>query len=284
MSVKPLDQTAVNGMLKEREKASHKGVFGSLLCLVGSDRYRGAATLAARGALMCGAGLIAVASSEKALAAVAANMPEAILFDTKSDLAAALVFAKKSTAMVIGSGLTDALETESLVSRFIMKSDCPLVIDADGINMLCSNIELLKELKGRQVILTPHIGEFSRLTGKTADEIMKDRAGAARDYAREHSLCVVLKSDRTVVAFANGEAFENTLGNSGLAKGGSGDLLSGIIGSIAAMGYGVKEAALLGVFIHSRAADLCAELMPKHSMSPCAVAEFIPTAISELLP
>lgn len=278
-----LDYSAVKGLLREREEKSHKGSFGRLLCLVGSDRYRGAAVLCAKGALMCGAGLTAVLSTEKALAAVAAQVPEAILFDASSDLPAALDYARKATSAVIGCGLTDDITVQKTVSRVINAASGTLVIDADGINMLSENIDLLKELEGKRVIITPHIGEFSRLTGKTADAILADRAGAAKSYAEETGFTVALKSDKTVVATPSGEVFMNNLGNSGLAKGGSGDLLSGIIGSFAAMGYSVRDAAFLGVYVHSRAADLCAELIPKHSMTASVVAEFIPKAIGELL-
>ena len=283
MTAKTLDLAAVKGLLREREAASHKGAFGRLFCLVGSDRYRGAATLCVKGALACGAGLISVASTEKALSAVAAHCPEAILFDRQTDLSAALEFLKKSTAAVIGCGLTDTLEAQRIMSRAVNAAKCPLVIDADGINMLAENIDLLKELEGKRVILTPHVGEFSRLTGKSAEEILAAREKAAAKYAETSGFTVVLKSDKTVVASPDGEVFINTLGNSGLAKGGSGDLLSGAIGSALAMGYSERDAVLIGVYIHSRAADLCAELMPKHSMTASAVAELMPAALSELL-
>ncbi len=283
MTEKTLDLAAVKGILKERDAGSHKGDFGRLLCLVGSGRYRGAAVLCVKGALACGAGLTAVLSVEKALAAVAAHCPEAILYDKELDLPAALDFARKSNAAVIGCGLTDEISVQKTASRVINAVGGTLVIDADGINMLSENIDLLKELEGKRVILTPHIGEFSRLTGKSVEAIAADRAGAAKAYAEETGFTVVLKSDKTVVAAASGETFVSTVGNSGLAKGGSGDLLSGAVGSFAAMGYGELDAALLGVFVHSKAADLCAELMPKHSMTASAVADFIPAALGELL-
>ncbi|MEA4912359.1 MAG: NAD(P)H-hydrate dehydratase [Oscillospiraceae bacterium] len=283
MTEKQLDLSAVRGLLPAREQHSHKGTFGRLVILAGCDRYRGAATLCVRGALACGTGLISVASTEKTLAAVAANVPEAILLDTRDDRDAFAEALRGATAVAAGCGLSQS-EQALFNLRFVLETtDCPLILDADGINLLASHIELRKELAGREVVLTPHIGEFARLTGATAAAVAADRAACAARYAAESGCAVALKSDRTVVALPDGETFVNTLGNAGLAKGGSGDLLCGAIASFAAMGLGARSAALLGVYVHSRAADLCAQTLPQHAMTPSRVADLLPAAVAELL-
>ncbi|MEA5050482.1 MAG: NAD(P)H-hydrate dehydratase [Oscillospiraceae bacterium] len=282
MTIRKLDRDAVRGLLPPRAESSHKGTFGRLTIAAGCDRYRGAAVLCARGALACGAGLICVASTEKALAAVAAHVPEAILIDAQTDRGYLAQSLAASTAVAAGCGLSQSDEALALLETALRASRCPLVLDADGINLLAARIELRKELCGREVILTPHLGEFARLTGTTVAAVAAYRAAAAARYAAESGWTVVLKSDRTVVAFPDGEVFVNALGNAGLAKGGSGDLLCGAVASLAAMGIGARDAALLGVYLHSRAADLCAARIPEHSMSPSLVADFLPAAVAEL--
>lgn len=276
-----LDESVVLQVLSPKPEDGHKGNYGRLLLTVGSERYRGAASLAAMGALCTGAGLVTVASTEKALNAVAANIPEAILFDLQKNATEYAEQLARADACLIGCGLTVTDTTESLFRSTIANANCPLVIDADGINILANDLKLLGLRKG-ELILTPHVGEFARLTGLTAEEILSDRIKHARAFAEKYRVVLVLKSENTVVALPGGQVLLNTIGNSGLAKAGSGDLLAGVIAALLAMGKKPAEAAAAGVYLHSLAADIAAETRDRYSLTASFIAPFVSDAYRRL--
>lgn len=267
-------------ILPARDETADKRHFGSLVCAVGSDHFRGAAVLCARGALAAGAGLLYVASTKRTLDAIVASCPEAILLDLDDDRSGLSEACRHATAFVLGCGL-DSRAADALAGLILPESACPVVVDAEGINALARNIDIIK---GRvyPLILTPHIGEFARLVNADPQEITQNRIRFARDYASTNRLVLVLKSDNTVIATPDGQIYINTIGNAGLAKGGSGDLLSGVIGSLCAMGLESVQAALLGVWLHSAAADIAARKVPEHSITASLVAAHLPDAIKEL--
>ncbi len=276
-----IDERFAARLLPKRPESSHKGTFGKLLCVAGSERYRGAAVLCAMGALSSGAGLVSVASSEKVLDAVAANCPEAVLLDCEKDSRAFASALASANACVLGSGLGVSDASGALVVSVAANAGCPLVLDADGINIAANDISILQNRTAATVI-TPHVGEFARLAGSDKAYVYANRIACARAFAGERGVIVVLKSDNTVVAMPTGEVFINRTGNSGLAKGGSGDLLCGMIGSLIACGVSAADAAILGVWLHSRAADLAAKQISEFSMTPTQIVPYVSHAIDEL--
>ena len=276
-SLRRIDVAVVSKILSKRPATGHKGDFGRLLLTVGSGRYRGAAVLAALGAYYTGAGVVTVASTEKVLAAVAAHLPEAVLFDTElfeSEYAGQLA---RSDACLIGCGLTESKASADIFKRTVSLAECPLVIDADGLNLLSKNPLVLEHRKGG-TILTPHIGEFSRMTALSTEEILSNRIKYAKEYAMSKNVTLILKSENTVAALPDGRIYVNTAGNSGLAKAGSGDLLSGVITALLGMGKTAEDAALAGVYLHSLAADIAAKHRDTHSLTAGFIAGFISDA------
>ncbi len=268
-------------ILPVREETAHKWTFGSVICAVGSGRYRGAAVLCAKGALACGAGLVAIAAEANVLDAVAAHCPEAILLDVDRDADGIAILFGKASAFVVGCGLTAEM-AQTMLQRTLSDAVRPVVIDAECLNALSQEPELLQHCAA-PVILTPHVGEFARLVNVTTETVYLNRIRYARDYAVKHKVVLVLKSDNTLVALPGGEVYVNMIGNAGLAKGGSGDLLSGVIGSLCAMGIQPAYAAMLGVYLHSFASDIAVRHLPKHAMTASLVAQYLPDAISELV-
>lgn len=263
--------------LPHRTADSHKGDFGRLLCVCGAARYRGAAALAALGALRCGAGMVTVASTEPVCAAVAAHVLEATFLPLgeaeqgciDSESAAALLPAalESATAVLFGCGLQNTPHAARILSFLLRNAPCPLVIDADGINALSGNIHLLREAKA-PVILTPHPGEMARLCGTDTAEIQRDRFSAAMQFAREHGVVLTLKGAQTLTALPDGGVYINRTGNPGLAKAGSGDILAGMIGALLAQGIAPTLAAACAVHLHGLAADATAARFSQYGMLP----------------
>lgn len=276
-------RTSLKGVLARRNPAAHKGSFGRLLCVCGSDSYRGAAVLAARGGVLCGAGITEVASVPSALAAVAAQLPEAVLYDIfANDIKLFVDKVSRASAVVLGCGMSETEDVRKLVELTLLSAKSPLIVDADGIKPLVSDIRLLEETNA-PLILTPHLGEFAALCGVSIAEIVNDRFSAAADFAKKHRCIVVLKSENTVVASPKGEVFVLTIGNAGLAKGGSGDLLSGMIGAFCAMGIAPLQSAVLGVYVHAAAADIAVKSINEYSLTASNVAANISAALDSLI-
>ena len=236
--------------LKERPVNSHKGTFGSLKLLCGSKRYTGAALLCCEGALRSGCGLVKLFADENVILPVRIRLPEVIngpAVDFKN---------VNADAAVIGCGISDEYENE--LAQIIEPVDCPCVIDADGINFIAKHINILRKANS-SLVLTPHPMEFSRLTGIDVATIQKNRVKYAEEFSKEYGCTLVLKGHNTVIATPNSETVVNTTGNSALAKGGSGDVLAGVIGSLLAQGYDAHTAAVIGVYAHGKAGDLLSQ-------------------------
>jgi len=252
--------------LPSRPAAAHKGTFGHLLIAAGSIGKTGAAILSAQAALRSGAGLVSLVVPKNLNPIFETSLPEAMtiplphskdhLSDADQETIDTAIESKK--AVVLGPGLGTDPQTAALVTALYRKTTLPAVIDADALNILAANPELLRAAGGPRV-LTPHPGEMSRLSGRTVKEIQKDRLGAARAFAAEHGILLVLKGADTVIGAPDGRFAINTSGNAGMATGGMGDILSGLIGALLAQGMQPWEAACLAVFIHGYAADLLAE-------------------------
>ena len=271
IGVTPTDytyKTIEKSEFKKRLKNSHKGDFGSALLIVGSYGMAGAAILALKGALRSGLGIAKCVTLKSIYTAVTSSVPEAVCIPIKNlsklKLNSAL---EKCSALLFGCGIGQSKRAEKLLKKIIKKSCVPIVLDADGINILSKRIELLKKSKV-PVIITPHSGEMARLCGTTAQKIEENRVEYAKNFALNYGCTVVLKGANTVIATKNGEVSINTNGNAGMATGGSGDVLAGIIVSLLAQGFSPESAAEAAVFLHGEAGDKAAAKRGMQSMLP----------------
>ncbi|MBE6621465.1 MAG: NAD(P)H-hydrate dehydratase [Ruminococcaceae bacterium] len=270
--------------LREREPMAHKGTYGTLTVVAGSRFYRGAASLAVTAALRCGVGLVRLASCEEVIAATAAQTAEAVflpLLATEQggidgeDFLRHLPKLADSRAILAGCGMTDSADTGAILRGLLYHAECPLILDADGLNVLKACPSLLREAKLTPVI-TPHVGEMARLTGKSVSDILADRRKTALDFSREYNCVTVLKDAVTAVASPEGEIFVCDAPNSGLAKGGSGDVLAGITASLVCQGYDGFTAASCAVTLHSLAASYAAEAFTEEAMLPSDLITMLP--------
>jgi len=255
----------IKSMLPARDPGGNKGDFGHVLSVCGCERYQGAAALAALGAVHCGAGLVTAAFPRAIYAPLAAKLtvtPLLPLPDNRqgtlhvSALPALREALPGKSAVVLGCGLGLTADTREIVLTLLSEITCPLVLDADGINALAAHMDSLKATQRpwNMTVLTPHPGEMARLTGLSIAEIQSDREGVARRFAEGYGCVLVLKGAQTVVAAPDREAFTSPLlPNSGMAKGGSGDVLAGMLGSLLAQGMEPFEAAVCAVLLHGLA-------------------------------
>lgn len=265
-----LDHKQVLSILPDRLPETHKGDYGKVLLLCGSRGYTGAAYLAAMGALRSGAGLVFLGVPESIYAIEAVKLNEAVVFPlpdrdgklSREAIEEILERLPKMDAVLIGCGLGQSEDTLSVVQTVLEYAKCPVVVDADGINLLSAHRDILR---GRiyPTILTPHDVEFQRLGGILTDDRMESAVALARDL----NAIVLLKGHRTCITDGN-IAYRNTTGNPGMAVGGSGDVLAGIIVSLLGQGIAPLEAVAVGAWLHGGAGDLCASEMGQYGMLP----------------
>ena len=265
-----LDHKQVLSILPDRLPETHKGDYGKVLLLCGSRGYTGAAYLAAMGALRTGAGLVFLGVPESIYAIEAVKLYEAVVFPlpdrdgklSREAIEEILERLPKMDAVLIGCGLGQSEDTLSVVQTVLEYAKCPVVVDADGINLLSAHRDILR---GRiyPTILTPHDVEFQRLGGILTDDRMESATALASDL----NAIVLLKGHRTCITDGN-IAYRNTTGNPGMAVGGSGDVLAGIIVSLLGQGIAPLEAVAVGAWLHGGAGDLCASEMGQYGMLP----------------
>lgn len=272
-------------VLPPRPAAAHKGNFGKLFLLAGSEGYTGAPVLAARAALRTGAGLVFLGVPRSIYPIVAVKCDEAMPFPLPERYEEILKRAASCDVVLIGPGLGQAPETRELVLRLLEDLDRPVVLDADGINALVGHIDSLDKRRA-PTILTPHAGEFARLTGNPLP--IENRLSAARDFAMAHSCTLVLKGRGTVTAAPNGQCWICGTGNPGMAKGGSGDVLSGMIAAILGQKYlvgpgpeGIPDMTAWAVWFHGKAGDRCAQRLGEYAMLPGDLVETLPEILKE---
>lgn len=288
IGIKPTDYLykTTHAVYKKRPKNAHKGTFGTALTFCGSYGMCGASVLSAKSALRSGVGILKAAVCDKNYSAFTSCVPEAVvsLFKTDSDGFAdipeerTVSLLNSADAVLFGCGTGRSDKAVKALKAIIKNSEIPMVLDADGINILSQDINIIRERKA-PLIISPHPKEMSRLTGLSVLEIENNRIKAAADFAENYKVTVILKGANTVVACSDGEIFINTTGNSGMASGGSGDVLSGIIVSLLAQGYSEKDAAVTAVYIHGLAGDFAAKRLTKRSMIASDIIEelkFIP--------
>lgn len=268
-----LTRDLVAGWLPQRSEEGHKGTFGKVLIVGGSVGFSGAPVLAARGAVRGGTGLVFLGVPREVWPVAAVKCSSAMPFPLPQDpegrctgaaLEPILQRLSQCDAGLIGPGLGQSPDLDRLVTQVLQRSRCPMVVDADGLNALSRHIDILSQAQGPW-ILTPHDGEFQRLTGHLPGP---DRGEEARVFAQTHGCILVLKGHRTMVAGPDGTVYENTTGNQGMAKGGSGDVLAGLILSLLGQGMPPFLAAAGAVWIHGRAGDRAAQEKGFRGMTP----------------
>ena len=270
------DSDLVFSVLRARSPLANKGSFGRLLNVSGCLRYNGAPALSTMTALRCGAGIVELASTRDVLLMTSAKTAEAVSrplscdkdgFISPDSIPDILDSLSRATACLVGCGLGLSDGTRRIVDAVLQNADCPLIIDADGINALNGNIDVLDTLNV-PVVLTPHIGEMARLTRLSPAEVLADRIGIASEFACRHKVTVVLKDCSTVVASPEGAVYLNDNGNPGLARGGSGDVLAGMIAAFAAQRLDPTLSSACGVYLHALAADRAAKRLSQYGMLP----------------
>jgi len=251
-----------------RPENSHKGTFGKVWIIAGSRGMSGAAVLSGLGALRGGAGLVTIAVPNSILSIVAASEPSYLTRGLPEDDAGRLSYAAieelkadlpSQSAAAFGPGVGQSAELTALAAELYQHAPIPMLFDADGLNALAQRPDILTRRPDQPArIFTPHPGEFARLTGLSMDDIQANREARAAEFARQHHVVVLLKGHGTVIS-DGGQTFVNTTGNSGMATGGTGDILTGLITALVAEHKTALDAARLGAWLHGRAGDIAAE-------------------------
>lgn len=272
----------VNTVIKERPRGIHKGDCGKVLVIAGSKGMAGAAVLCAKGALHAGAGLVRLSVPEDLYTILQISVPEATCVPRDISLLDLSAY----DAIAIGPGLGDDEKNASVISTVLNQYRKTIVLDADGLNTVgkYDMISELQEAKG-QVVVTPHWGEAVRLLNycKVPDAASMDRRGMAVTLAKKTCAVAVLKGQGTIVATKDGMSYTNTTGNAGMATGGSGDVLTGIIAAIAGRGISPTDSAKAGVFIHGVAGDLCADSFGETGMTSLDIAAKTALAFKQVI-
>ncbi len=270
----------VRRCLPVRDRDGHKGTFGKVHILAGSVGFTGAPALSSAAAVRTGSGLVHLWVPQEIWPVLAIKCQSAMPAPVPP-FPALLEKLNQGDGVLIGPGLGRSRKTDVRTCRLLQRVQTAVVLDADGINAVAEHIDVLDTRRGRVTVLTPHDGEFLRLTGGTP--LGPDREAAAAAFARAHGCVLVLKGHRTITAFPDGETFVNTTGNPGMAKGGSGDVLAGMILSLLGQGLPPKQAVPAAVWLHGRAGDLAAEALGEYGMTPDDLLQQIPAAIRQTM-
>jgi len=285
-----IDLAMVSGLMPKREPDSNKGTYGKVLVVAGSRGMTGAACLTGEAALRAGAGLVYMAAPLSLLPIYAKVLVEALTipledenkgYITRESIDKILVQLKNVNVAAVGPGLSTEDDVKEAVYSIVKSSKVPIVLDADGINLLAEDLSVLKELKA-PMIITPHPGEMARLLGTTAKAVQEDRINIARDFSKEWGVITVLKGSKTVVASPEGEIYINTTGNAGMATGGSGDVLTGVIASFIGQGLKPLDAAIAGVYLHGVSGDNIAKRIGEHGLIAGDLVQEIPKVIMDI--
>ena len=283
-----IEKEDIKKLFKKRDKNANKGSFGHQLNICGSFRMFGAAVIATKAALRSGAGLVKLTVPASAYPLAAAHLTQPVfnpVYETEEGTFSASAVAgiikdlPWADSIVIGCGIGNNEDTAAVVKAVCENANCPLIIDADGINSLNMSISILRDIKA-PVVLTPHPGEMARLISKQVAEIQANRINTAKAFAKENGIILVLKGANTVVTDGY-SVFVNTTGNPGMAMGGSGDMLSGMLGAFAAQGIPLYEAAKAAVYIHGLCGDITARELSERGMLVSDMTERLGALMSE---
>ena len=290
MSAVTLDADYCRSLLPTRDPDGHKYTFGRVVCVAGSHDYLGAALLTVTGAARGGAGVVTLAVPHWMWPVVAGRVPEVVTLalwgdengvDLEADRAFDDIAAKKPNALVVGPGLLQTDGYRSLLLTLLRTPGEPMVIDGGGLTLLASSPDWAVSIR-RPCVLTPHAGEFARLTGAEVPRVDDARLSRALKAAKDYGQTVVLKGPRTVVAAADGRAAVAPFANAALATAGSGDVLAGLIGALLAQGVHPFDAACLGVYLHGRAGERLSMRLGNAGVLASDIAQELPATRHEL--
>lgn len=279
-----LNTDYVKKLIPIRKATSHKGDFGKLINISGSKNYTGAVALSSLSALRSGVGICTIASPKCVTSIIGSSVFEATYLTLEEDKNGQISFSnydilaeniKCASAVLIGCGLGISDDIKKLVEKIILNAECPLIVDADGINSILDRIDILKNTKA-SIILTPHPGELARLLNISTKEVLKERVRLASEFSKEYGVTLVSKGSGTVIATPDGRLYFSTAGNPGLSRGGSGDVLAGMIASFSAQGLSPEDAACAGVFLHGTTADIVADKISVQGMLPSDIIKELP--------
>lgn len=273
-----MDENFIKQSMIKRNKHSHKGDYGRVVIIAGSKGFTGASYIATQGAVRSGAGLVTLCCDEEIQPILSSKLIEAMTLQFK-DTKRLEELLKNSNCIAIGPGMGNNETTLQFVMNTLLNAACPIVIDADGLNVLKGNLHLLEESKNK-VIITPHLGEMSKLTGLTIEEIKQNRMGIAQSFAQKYKCIVLLKGYNTVITDGH-KTIINPTGNSAMASGGMGDALTGIIASFIAQGYDPLKATSISAFIHGYTGEKLSKKM--FCVNASQLLEELPYAIKELI-
>lgn len=284
-----IDEEYVSKLIPKRRPDSNKGSYGKVLVVTGSVGMTGAGCLSGGAALRTGAGLVYLAVPASLISIYETGLIEAVKIPlddiggviSGSSMAEIQRQFEKMDVIAVGPGLSTSGDVGQVVAGIVKGSTKPLVLDADGINAIAKDVSVLKK-KSVQLVITPHPGEMARLTGTSVEEIQKNRIKAAREFSKNFEVITVLKGSRTIVASPDGRVYINTTGNSGMATGGTGDVLTGVISSFIGQGLEPLEAAVAGVYVHGLSGDIAAESIGEHGLTAGDLVEKLPLAIKKL--
>ena len=277
--------------LPKRKPDSHKGDYGHVLVVAGSRGYTGAAYFTSQSAILSGSGLVTLAVPEPIYPILATKLNEVMVRSfsatqeggfSKSALTGIQVCAEKTDVLAIGPGLSIHPQTSVLVRELLVQEKKPIMLDADGLNAFAKKTRLFHRHQSG-LILTPHAGELARLVETNPQAIQSQRSYCAAQYAKEWNVVLVLKGNRTIVTSPDGKVYENSTGNPGMATGGSGDILTGIIASFVGQKIPLYSAACLGVYVHGLAGDLAAKEKGEYSLIASDILDKIPEAIKTVI-
>lgn len=280
----------VKKLIPERSPTSHKGTFGKLLNISGSKNMTGAASLSTLAALRSGVGLCYLGSTDRVCRIIGSNMYEPLYLNLKENKNGAISIdnidfllekCKSMNAVILGCGLSVDEDTKQVVSEIINNCSCTIILDADGINCISSCIDIIRNKKA-SIVITPHIGELARLCNCSISEVTNNRLEYAIKLSSDYGITVVAKGTPTFIAGENGFCYVSTTGNAGLSRGGSGDILTGMIGSFVAQGMSAVDAAVSGTFLHGLAADMTAQKLSMQGMLPSDVISELPLLFKDL--
>ena len=283
------DKNIVKRTIFSRPDDANKGTLGSLLSICGSYGMAGASVMAGKSALKCGLGLLKCALPESIYPIVAQSIYESVFFPltetengaiSRKNLDFLLKEAEKSKAVLIGCGLGVCDDTKAIVNSFVENCNTPLVLDADALNCISESPNILKKAKA-PIIITPHPGEMARLVKSTAKDVNADRLNTALNFSKEFGVVTVLKGAGTIIASPDGKALLNTTGNSGMATGGSGDVLAGMVASLLAQKNSAFDCAASAVYLHGLAGDIARRKFGRISMLPTDTIECIHLSFKE---
>lgn len=276
----------ISPLFPERKIDSNKGDFGRLLCITGCNRMPGACALSTLSALRSGVGLLTVATTRQNMQILASNLYEAMYLPLDTEENGCISWNKneiilqeailKADTILIGCGIGLTENTICLVKNILKYAECPIILDADGLNCIADCINIIKE-RTKPLILTPHPGEMARLIKKSVKEVQSDRLMYAYEFCNKYDSVLVLKGAGTIIQQKK-RCLINTTGNPGMSKGGSGDVLAGIIASFSSQGLSPYDASYAGVYIHGLAGDLAAEKFSQQAMLPQDIISCLPEA------